>query len=197
MEVNVANPRRTTPERMAAFSDGVFAVIITVMVLELKPPHQFTFRALAQLWPMLLSYAVSYLFIAIVWVNHHHLLRFAEEATPGLIWWNFVHLFLVSFLPFSTAWVSDSRFSPEPVCAYAVVFVLVDSAYCAFLHETLHQAKKAVMSPRELRAIRLRAFTTLGAFILAAVVALKFPFIGFAMIFAILLAFIRPSLIDE
>jgi uncharacterized membrane protein len=182
---------------MAAFSDGVFAVIITVMVLELKPPHQFTFEALAQLWPMLLSYAVSYLFIAIVWVNHHHLLRFAEEATPGLIWWNFVHLFLVSFVPFSTAWVADSRFSPEPVCVYALVFVLVDSAYCAFLRETLHQAKKTVMSPRELRVIRLRAFTTLGAFVLAAGVALKFPLIGFAMIFAVLLAFVRPSLVDE
>jgi uncharacterized membrane protein len=191
----MARRRKTSPERMAAFSDGVFAVIITVMVLELKPPHQFTFQALAQIWPMLLSYAVSYLFIAIVWVNHHHLLRFAEEATPGLIWWNFVHLFLVSFLPFSTAWVSDSRFSPEPVCVYALIFVLVDSAYCAFLHETLHQAK--TMSLRELRAIRLRAYTTLGAFAVAAVVALKFPFVGFAMIFAILLAFIRPSLVDD
>jgi uncharacterized membrane protein len=74
--------RRPTPERLGAFSDGVFAVIITIMVLELKPPPQPSFAALLSLWPTGLSYAVSYLFIAIVWVNHHHLLRFAEHATP-------------------------------------------------------------------------------------------------------------------
>jgi hypothetical protein len=83
--------RRPTPERLGAFSDGVFAVIITIMVLELKPPPQPSFAALLSLWPTGLSYAVSYLFIAIVWVNHHHLLRFAEHATPQLIWWNFAH----------------------------------------------------------------------------------------------------------
>ena len=82
--------RRPTPERLGAFSDGVFAVIITIMVLELKPPREPSFAALLPLWPTGLSYAVSYLFIAIVWVNHHHLLRFADHATPGLIWWNFL-----------------------------------------------------------------------------------------------------------
>jgi transmembrane protein TMEM174 (potassium channel) len=78
--------QRTTSERLAAFSDGVFAVIITIMVLDLRPPPQPTLAALLPLWPTALSYAVSYLFIAIVWVNHHHLLRFAEHATPRLIW---------------------------------------------------------------------------------------------------------------
>src|SRR5580704_19250583 len=85
--------RRTSVERLGAFSDAVFAVIITIMVLELKPPEQPTFAALLPLWPTALSYAVSYLFIAIVWLNHHHLLRFAEYPTPRLIWINFAHLF--------------------------------------------------------------------------------------------------------
>ena len=83
--------QRATPERLGAFSDGVFAVIITIMVLDLRPPPQPTLAALLTLWPAALSYAVSYLFIAIVWVNHHHLLRFAEHATPRLIWVNFAH----------------------------------------------------------------------------------------------------------
>jgi hypothetical protein len=78
------------------FSDGVFAVLITVPVLELRPPELPTFRALLALWPTWLSYAVSYLFIAIVWANHHHLLRYATETTPGLMWFNFAHLFSVS-----------------------------------------------------------------------------------------------------
>ena len=74
--------KKQPPERLGAFSDGVFAVIITIMVLDLKPPNAHSFLALFPLWPKALSYAVSYLFIAIVWVNHHHLLRFAEHATP-------------------------------------------------------------------------------------------------------------------
>ena len=187
---------RATPGRVAAFSDGVFAVIITIMVLDLRPPRDFTFQALIHLWPTLLSYAVSYLFVAIVWVNHHHLLRFAEDATGSLIWWNFVHLFLVSFVPFSTAWVANSRFAATPVCAYALVFVLVDGAYCAFQNEALRQAERVTASSRALAATRLRAYLTLGGFVLAAIIALRYPFIGFAIICIILLAFIRPELIE-
>jgi uncharacterized membrane protein len=84
---------RRPPERLSAFSDGVFAVLITVLVLELRPPELPTFDALLSLWPTGLSYAVSYLFIAIVWANHHHLMHYATDATPRLIWFNFAHLF--------------------------------------------------------------------------------------------------------
>src|SRR5262245_12099887 len=93
--------RRATPERLSAFSDGVFAVLITVLVLELRPPEVPTFRALLLLWPTWLSYAVSYLFIAIVWTNHHYLMRYATEATSRLLWFNFAHLFSMSLLPLS------------------------------------------------------------------------------------------------
>jgi uncharacterized membrane protein len=85
--------RKATPERLSAFSDGVFAVLITVLVLELRPPKEPTFEALLAHWHTGLSYAVSYLFIAIVWVNHHYLMRYAEHATPHLLWFNFAHLF--------------------------------------------------------------------------------------------------------
>ena len=74
--------RKATPERLSALSDGIFAVLITVLVLELRPPELPTFHALLLLWPSWLSYAVSYLFIAIVWTNHHYLMRYAGEATP-------------------------------------------------------------------------------------------------------------------
>lgn len=84
---------KRSPGRLSAFSDGVFAVLITVLVLELRPPDIPTFKALLSLWPTWLSYAVSYLFIAIVWANHHNLLHFASEATPRLMWFNFAHLF--------------------------------------------------------------------------------------------------------
>ena len=91
--------RRATQERLSTLSDGVFAVLITVLVLDLRPPELPTFRAHLSLWPTWLSYAVSYLFIAIVWTNHHYLLRYATEATPRLLWFNFAHLFSMSLLP--------------------------------------------------------------------------------------------------
>ena len=121
-QTHVPKPK-ATPERLGAFSDAVFPVIITIMVLDLRPPPQATLAALLPLWPTALSYAVSYLFIAIVWVNHHHLLRFTEHATPRLIWVNFAQLFMVSLVPFSTAWVADTRLAAVPVAVYAAVFV--------------------------------------------------------------------------
>jgi uncharacterized membrane protein len=104
----------------------VFAVIITIMVLELKPPEYPTFAALLPLWPTAMSYAVSYLFIAIVWMNHHHLLRFTDRPTPRLMWINFAHLFMVSLIPFSTVWVASTRLALAPAFVYAGVFVLVE-----------------------------------------------------------------------
>jgi uncharacterized membrane protein len=77
---------RRTPERLSAFSDAVFAVLITVLVLELRPPELPTFKALLSLWPTWLTCAVSYLFVAIVWANHHHLMRYATDANPRLMW---------------------------------------------------------------------------------------------------------------
>jgi uncharacterized membrane protein len=141
-----------------------------------------------------LSYAVSYLFIAIVWVNHHHLLRFPEHATARLIWWNFAHLFLVSLVPFSTAWVADTRFAAAPVSVYAGVFVLVNSAYLAFAWEVLAQAEvQEAVSARVRRMTRARSFVTLGMFVVASIVALKFPLWGFGLVCCVLFAYLRPE----
>ena len=124
--------RAATPERLSAFSDAVFAVLITVLVLDLRPPELPTYKALLLLWPTWLSYAVSYLFIAIVWANHHHLMRYATTATPRLMWFNFAHLFSVSLLPLSTAWMAVSELAPQPVSFYAGVFFLVNGSSTIF-----------------------------------------------------------------
>src|SRR5262245_35893336 len=99
----------TTADRLAAYSDAFFAVIVTIMVLELKAPDQPGFLSLQPLWPTAISYAVSYLFIAIIWINHDYLMRFVGRPPLRLIWINFVHLFMVSFLPFATAWIARTR----------------------------------------------------------------------------------------
>jgi TMEM175 potassium channel family protein len=148
----VAPHAKRTPERLSMFSDAVFAVLITVLVLELRPPALPTFNALLSLWPTWLSYAVSYLFIAIVWANHHHLLHYANEATPGLMWFNFAHLFSVSLLPLSTAWMAVSGLAPQPVAFYASVFFLVNITYICLIWELLGERRSTRFRPRSAKS---------------------------------------------
>jgi len=182
--------KRATPERLTFFSDGVFAVLITVLVLELRPPAEPTYAALLALWPRWLSYAVSYLFIAIVWANHHYLMRYARETTPRLLWVNFAHLFSMSLLPLSTAWMATSELSAQPVSFYAAVFFLVNLTYCALIWE-LNPAADAPESVR--RVLRWRSLITLGLFGGAAVIALWQPIVGLAICIACLVVYLKPD----
>ena len=184
---------RRTPERLSAFSDAVFAVLITVLVLELHPPELPTFEALLSLWHTWLSYAVSYLFIAIVWVNHHHLMHFATDATPRLMWFNFAHLFSVSLLPLSTAWMAVSKLAPQPVAFYAAVFFLVNATYIALIWELIGRDPAKDVSLRERKIMRFRSVVTLCVFGVAAVVALKFPLIGLGMCCCCLIVYLKPE----
>ena len=185
--------RRATPERLTLFSDGVFAVLITVLVLELRPPERPTFEALLALWPTWLSYAVSYLFIAIVWTNHHYLLRYAGEATPRLLWFNFAHLFSMSLLPLSTAWMAVSDLAPQPVAFYAAVFFLVNATYIALIWELIDRTPGEGIPPKVRRIMRVRSLTTLCLFGAAAVLALKYPLIGLGICICCLIIYLRPE----
>ena len=184
--------RRATPERLSTFSDGVFAVLITVLVLELRPPELPTFRALLSLWPTWLSYAVSYLFIAIVWANHHYLMRYATEATPRLLWFNFAHLFSMSLLPLSTAWMAVSRLAPQPVAFYAAVFFLVNATYIALIWELIDRSAVEI-SPQVRRIMRFRSIATLCFFATAAAVALRYPVAGLGICICCLIVYLRPE----
>src|SRR5690348_1549814 len=184
---------RATPERVSAFSDAVFAVLITVLVLDLRPPELPTFRSLLLLWPTWLSYAVSYLFIAIVWINHHYLMRFAAEATPRLLWFNFAHLFSMSLLPLSTAWMAVSRLAPQPVAFYAAVFFLVNVTYVALIFELVERRPRRRLAPRLRRIMHIRSLATLVLFALAALVALRYPVAGLAICIGCLIMYLRPD----
>ena len=181
------------PDRLSAFSDGVFAVIITILVLELKPPSLPTWDALGGLWPSGVSYAVSYFFIAIVWINHHHLMRYADGATPRLIWGNFAHLFSVSLVPFSTAWIAGSRLAAIPVALYAGVFVLVNVTYLVLRWETMDRSQAEGITPRHRQTMRIRSRITLVIFAAAAIVALKYPIAGIVLICLCLGFYVRPE----
>jgi uncharacterized membrane protein len=184
---------KRTPERLSMFSDGVFAVLITVLVLELRPPEIPTLQALLSLWPTWLSYAVSYLFIAIVWANHHHLMHYATEATPRLMWFNFAHLFSVSLLPLATAWMAVSRLAPQPVAFYAAVFFVVNATYIALIWELIERDPAKRVSPKARKLMRLRSIATLGIFAAAALVALRYPLVGLGMCCCCLILYLRPD----
>jgi TMEM175 potassium channel family protein len=114
---------------MEAFSDGVLAVIITVMVLEMQAPRGIRLIALRPLLPLFISYVLSFLYIGIYWNNHHHLLHAAQHVTGGILWANLHLLFWLSLTPFATAWMGENHLAPWPVALYGVILLLAAIAY--------------------------------------------------------------------
>jgi len=123
-----------TKTRLEAFSDAVIAIIITIMVLELKVPHgDVSFNALLNLWPVFLSYAVSFLMLGIYWGNHHHLVHTIKEVRGGILWANLHLLFWLSLLPFATAWMGENHFAKNTVATYALLCDICGVAYYILL----------------------------------------------------------------
>jgi uncharacterized membrane protein len=114
---------------MEAFSDGVLAIIITIMVLELAAPEEATLSALRPLIPTILSYTLSFVFLGIYWNNHHHLLQASEEVDGRVLWANLHLLFWLSLVPFVTAWLGETTFAALPMALYGVVLLLAAVAY--------------------------------------------------------------------
>lgn len=115
--------------RLEAFSDGVIAIIITIMVLELKVPHSPDFRALLPLWPVFMSYVLSFIYVGIYWNNHHHLIHAVQEVSGGVLWVNLHLLFWLSLVPFVTAWMGENHFETGPTAAYGFVLLMCAVAY--------------------------------------------------------------------
>jgi len=118
-----------TSNRVEAFSDGVIAIIITIMVLELRPPHIPDLAALRPLLPVFVSYAMSFVFVGIYWSNHHHLFQAVEHVNGGVLWANLHLLFWLSLIPFVTAWIGETHFAAWPVALYGLVLVMAAIAY--------------------------------------------------------------------
>ena len=115
--------------RLEAFSDGVLAIIITIMVLELRAPHSAEWSALRPLLPALSSYLLSFVYIGIYWNNHHHMLHVTDRVTGGILWANLHLLFWLTLVPTITAWMGENRFAPVPVAVYGLVLLLAGIAY--------------------------------------------------------------------
>ena len=115
--------------RLEAFSDGVLAIIITIMVLELKVPHGPDLAALQPLLPVFLSYVLSFIYVGIYWNNHHHLLKACRRVTAGIMWANLHLLFWLSLFPFVTGWMGENHFTPLPTALYGSVLLLAGISY--------------------------------------------------------------------
>jgi uncharacterized membrane protein len=118
-----------TKGRLEAFSDGVMAIIITIMVLELKVPHSAEWAALAKLLPVFLSYVLSFVYVAIYWNNHHHLLLTCERVDAVILWANMHLLFWLSLIPFATGWMGENQFAKAPTALYGVALLMPAIAY--------------------------------------------------------------------
>ena len=133
--------------RLEAFSDGVFAVIITIMVLDMKVPRGADLHALKSVVPVFLSYILSYIFVGIYWNNHHHLLHASERVTGGILWANLVLLFCLSLAPFTTAWMGENNYAPLPVAAYGVMLLFAGIAYFVLTKSLIaHHGKDSVLA---------------------------------------------------
>jgi uncharacterized membrane protein len=128
--------------RLEAFSDGVIAVIITIMVLELKPPHGAEISELAGLLPTFLTYVLSFIFVGIYWVNHHHFFHIVNKVSGGFLWANLHLLFWLSLIPFTTAWMGENHFTVWPVAVYAINLLA-----CAVAYTILSNVALAIHGP--------------------------------------------------
>jgi len=127
-----------TKGRLEAFSDGVIAIIITIMVLELKVPHGADLEGLKHLAPTFASYLLSFVFVGIYWNNHHHLFQVVRHVNGAVLWANLALLFFLSLVPFGTAWLGESGFQPLPVALYGVIFLLSAVAHFILSRALVH-----------------------------------------------------------
>ncbi len=118
-----------TKGRLEAFSDGVLAIVITIMVLELRPPEGATLDALFAIWPKLLSYVLSFVYLGIYWNNHHHLLHASKTVSAAVLWANLHLLFWLSLVPLGTAWIGETSFASVPVAVYGALLVMPAFAF--------------------------------------------------------------------
>jgi len=178
--------------RLEAFSDGVLAVIITIMVLEMKPPHGAGLAALRPLLPVFFSYVLSFVYVGIYWNNHHHLLQATQHVEGGILWANLHLLFWLSLTPFATSWMGENNFESWPVALYGVVLLFAGIAYFILTKILIaHQGKDSTLA----RSIGNDRKGAVSVVVYAAAIPLSFvrPWIAFACYVMVAVMWLIPD----
>ena len=181
-----------TKNRLEAFSDGVIAIIITIMVLELKVPHDASPAALLHLLPVFLSYVLSFVYVAIYWNNHHHMIHAAHKVDGAVLWANMHLLFWLSLIPFVTGWMGENHFEPLPVALYSGVLLMAGVAY--FI---LAKALVSLHGPESHLALALgrdhKGLISLIGYVLATACAYWLPIVAGVLVIAIAIMWLIPD----
>lgn len=179
--------------RLEAFSDGVIAIIITIMVLELKMPHTSEWSALKELIPVFISYVFSFTYVGIYWNNHHHLLHATKHISAGIMWSNHALLFFLSLVPFGTAWMGENHFAKNTVIVYSVILLL-----CGFAYNVLQQMISAchTADPHIIKAMertKNKGYISLFGYLIAIPLAFVHPYISCVIFVLIGIAWFIPD----
>ena len=179
--------------RFKNFSDGIFAIILTIMIVALKPPSSEGMAWFNGAWPTIVAYALSYLFVAVCWLNHHYNLRNIERVSAPLIWSNFVFLFWMSLLPFSTAYLADRNFSQFSMLVYVLGFLPITASYMIFECSIAVGSYGDSSHRKWLWIAMLRGALALALFGLAATLAYPSTKAAFAIVLAVPLLWVFPE----
>lgn len=182
--------------RLEAFSDGVIAIIITIMVLELKVPHGATFAALRDhdhdLWPKFLSYILSFVYVGIYWNNHHHLLKAADRVSAGILWSNLHLLFWLSLVPFSAGWTGETSFAAAPTALYGVVLMMCGVAYWILQKAIVAEHGKESLLARALGR-DLKGNGSIVLYLVAIALAMPWPLVSNTIYVLVALIWLIPD----
>jgi uncharacterized membrane protein len=178
--------------RLEAFSDGVIAIIITIMVLELKVPHGNTFDVLLPLWPVFMSYVLSFIYVGIYWNNHHHMLHAVKEVGGGVLWANLHLLFWLSLIPFVTGWMGENHFETAPTAAYGFVLFMCAIAYTMLARcLTGHHEKNAALA--QALGNDRKGKISIALYVTGVLLSLVAPRLGFAVYSVVAVIWLIPD----
>jgi uncharacterized membrane protein len=177
---------------MEAFSDGVLAIILTIMVLELKVPHDASIEALLPLWPKFASYVLSFVYIGIYWNNHHHMLHAARAVSGGVLWANLHLLFWLSLVPFVTGWMGENHFASAPTAVYGVVLLMAAIAYYILQVVIIRQEGPDSLVARAVGS-DLKGKLSPLAYLVAIALAFVLPWLSGAIYFTVALIWLVPD----
>jgi uncharacterized membrane protein len=181
------------PARLEAFSDGVIAILITIMVLELRVPASHEPAALLGLWPVLLSYLLSFLVIAIYWVNHHGLFHRCREVNVAVLWTNIAFLFCISLIPFATAYMGENRFTPFATALYAAALLLAGVSFVPMRRAVERQLLHDPDYRRVGRRAAIKNWLSIALYAVSVPLAFVHPAITLALCYAVAAIYFLPN----